>query len=131
VQGFVNAVSHPLVTSDLTQLGSVMPFGTDMTVFVDNGVAAIKISVKWIEAKTRWLSRSPMCCRVTQPRRPSPAPRSQRALAGHAGNWASKTRAIAAQQYDWTGRGPCSRAQPAGDSPSAERQNHRAIRFGL
>ena len=47
VEGFVQAVPHPLVNSYLTQLGSVMPFGTDMTVFVENGVAGVSPIYGW------------------------------------------------------------------------------------
>ena len=47
VDGFVRAVPHPLVTSFLTQLSGVMPFGTDMTVFTENGVAGLSPMYGW------------------------------------------------------------------------------------
>lgn len=47
VDGFVRAVPHPLLTSFLTALSGVMPFGTDMTVFTDNGVAGLSPMYGW------------------------------------------------------------------------------------
>ncbi len=47
VEGFIQAVPHPVAYSFLTQLLSVMPLGTDMTVFSENGIPSLSPMFGW------------------------------------------------------------------------------------
>ena len=46
-EGYIQAVPHPVAYSFMTQLLTVMPIGTDMTVFAENGIPSLSPMFGW------------------------------------------------------------------------------------